>query len=165
MSSTPPLKSVLSFASLMRLLGLQLMGCCWWGAAKCLLGYGAELGLCLFCSVCLTFYCDMMSWSVPCKAPTPLVLKVGFSLSLSLSLSLSTNLCVCCGVGCWVSTMVRKCLVAVFSRSTCEVPVWCAVCFLQRIFQSQKFLLALCHCPFVEGLDLIRRSFHKISFA
>jgi hypothetical protein len=102
-------------------------------------------GLCLFCSVCLTFYCDMMSCSVPCEAPTPLVLKVGFSLSLSLSV----NLCVCCGVGCWVSTMVRKCLVAVFSGSTREVLVWCAVCFLQRIFQSQKFLLALCHCPFV----------------
>jgi len=42
----------------------------------------------------------MMSWSVPCKAPTPLVRKVGFSLSLSLSLSLCVNLCVCFGMGC-----------------------------------------------------------------
>jgi hypothetical protein len=33
----------------------------------------------------------MMSCSVPCKAPTPLVRKVGFSLSLSLSVLI----CVC----------------------------------------------------------------------
>jgi hypothetical protein len=143
-SSTPPLKSVLSFVSLMRLLGLQLMGCCWWGAAKCLLGYGAELGCA--CFAMFVWHFTVTWWAVlfPARLQLLLILRL-----VSLSLSLSVDLCVCCGVGCRVSTMVRKCLVAVFSGSTCEVLVWCAVCFLQRIFQSQKFLLALCHCPFV----------------
>ncbi len=145
-SSTPPLKSVLSFASLMRLLSLQLMGCCWWVAAKCLLGYGAELGFA--CFAVFVWHFTVTWWAGLFPARLQLLLFVRL-VSLSLSLSMLICVCVCCGVGCWVSTMVRKCLVAVFRGSTCEVLVWYAVCFLQRLFQSQKFLLALCHCPFV----------------
>jgi hypothetical protein len=86
-SSTPPLKSVLSFASLMRLLSLQLMGCCWWVAAKCLLGYGAELGFACFAVFVWHFTVTWWAGLFPARLQLLLFVRL-VSLSLSLSLSL-----------------------------------------------------------------------------
>jgi hypothetical protein len=85
-SSTPPPKSVLSFASLMSLLGLQFMGCCWWVVAKCLLGYGAELGCACFAVFVWHFTVTWWAGLFPARLQLLLFLRL---------VSLSLLICVC----------------------------------------------------------------------